>query len=505
MTVREVEERSQWIGPYRILRRLGQGGMGIVYLAQDAQFHLVALKVLRPELADDEGFRRRFDREAQAARQVARFCTAPVVDAGIDGDVAYLVTEYVDGPDLSSVVATQGPMSGANLEALAVGVAAALAAIHQAGVVHRDLKPSNILLSAVGPRVIDFGIARLDEPHATQSAVVVGTPAYMAPEQADGGPATAAGDVFAWGGVIAYAGTGQPPFGTGQVAEVLYRVAHHAPRLDGLDERLRPWVERALQKDPGGRPTAQQLLDGLLGREQATVSAATRAVSAAWTPPAPLQTPPPPAARRRWPLALLAAALSAALASGVTAVIQRSGEPHVVAAPRVTVTAVTTTTATRTVTATPAPVATNTIGAGTVLVPGKEEAGRPFRQAHGPKQLPGFVQIDSLARQGHNVKLQFTVRNDAASESMDLSDLFGGNTTDLSAIELTLVGEPAPFRPMWEQNTCVCSGWGLFDGLGAGDSKRFYAVFRRVPDSATTVDLDLLRLGLFKNVRIAKK
>jgi hypothetical protein len=271
-----------------------------------------------------------------------------------------------------------------------------------------------------------------------------------------------------------------------------------------LDERLRPWVERALQKDPGRRPTAQQLLDGLLGREQATVSAATRAVSAAWTPPAPLQTPSPPTALRRWPAALVAATLSAALASGVTQVIQRSGEPHVVAAPRMTVTAVTTTTATRTVTTAPAPVATNTIGAGTVLIPGKEGAGRPFRQTHDSNQLPGFVQIDSLVRQGHNVKLQFTVRNDAASEGMGIGEIFDVRYS-LAAIELTIAGEPVPFRPMWEQSTCVCSQWGLLDEIGAGDSKRFYAVFRRVPASAKTVDLDLLRLGLFKNVRIAEK
>ncbi|MCP2357156.1 hypothetical protein HD597_004176 [Nonomuraea thailandensis] len=480
--------------------------MGIVYLAQDPQFRLVALKVLRPELAGDEGFRRRFDREAQAARQVARFCTAPVVDAGIDGDVAYLVTEYVDGPDLSSVVATQGPMSGANLEALAVGVATALAAIHQAGVVHRDLKPSNILLSAVGPRVIDFGIARLAEPDATQSAIVAGTPAYMAPEQADGGPATAAGDVFAWGGVIAYAGTGEPPFGTGQAAEVLYRVAHHVPRLDGLDERLRPWVEHALQKNPGRRPTTQQLLDGLLGREQATVAAAARAVSAAWTPPEPSAARSPSMTGRRWPAPLLAAALSAALATGVTMAVQRSGEPRVVAAPTTTVTAFASTT--MTVTTGPAattPVATNTIGMGSVLIPGKEGAGRSFRQTHYGRQVQGFVQIDSLVWQGDNVKLQFTVRNDSASGNMDLIQLFHASATNLASIELTLATEPAPFHPMWEQNTCVCSGWGFHDTLDAGDSKRFHAVFRRVPKSAATVDLDLLKLGLFKNVRIAKE
>ncbi|MEV0821261.1 serine/threonine-protein kinase [Nonomuraea rubra] len=317
-----MNDQTRRIGPYTLVRKLGEGGMGIVYLAQDPRFSPVALKVLRPELAGREDFRRRFTREAEAARQVARFCTAPVLDAGIEGDTAYLVTEYVEGPDLTGMIETRGPMRGANLEALAVGVATALAAIHEAGVVHRDLKPSNILLSAVGPRVIDFGIARLAEPDATQSAAVVGTPAYMAPEQAGGGPITAASDVFSWGGVVTYAGTGRPPFGTGQVPEVLYRVAHHEPRLDGLDERLRELVEQALRKDPARRPTAQQLLDRLLGRERATVASATRAVSDAWTPLLNGQAPPPPPAAPakrqggRWVAPAVAAVLASALTMG---------------------------------------------------------------------------------------------------------------------------------------------------------------------------------------------
>ncbi|MEO3800080.1 serine/threonine-protein kinase [Nonomuraea sp. B1E8] len=278
-----MSHEPQHIGPYTIVRPLGEGGMGIVYLARDRESKLVALKTLRPGLGADADFRRRFTREIEAARSVARFCTAPVLDAGIDGDVPYLVTDYVEGPDLAGEIKKKGPMTGADLEALAVGVATALTAIHQAGVVHRDLKPANILLSSVGPRVIDFGIAQLVEPDATRSASIVGTPAYMSPEQATGEQVTAAGDVFAWGGVVAYAATGRAPFGTGGAPEVLFRVVHYAPDLRGMDERLRPLVEQALAKEPERRPTAQQLLDRLLGREAIKAATATHLVSDSWS------------------------------------------------------------------------------------------------------------------------------------------------------------------------------------------------------------------------------
>ncbi|MFI6710168.1 protein kinase, partial [Nonomuraea sp. NPDC050478] len=282
------------IGGYALRRVLGRGGMGEVHLAATPTGGLAAVKVIHPRLARDPAFRRRFEREVAAARRVARFCTAPVLDAGIDGDVAYLVTEYVKGPDLARAVRDQGPLSGGNLEALAVGIATALSAIHGAGVIHRDLKPSNVLLSPLGPRVIDFGIAQLVGSDTSQA--ILGTPAFMAPEQARGetvGPFT---DVFAWGGVIAFAGTGRSPFGGGSPGEVLNRVVNERPHLDGLDDGVRGLVEQALAKDPRARPPVSRLLADLLGGPPTSPASATEAVERTWTTPLtrPPSAPAPP-------------------------------------------------------------------------------------------------------------------------------------------------------------------------------------------------------------------
>ncbi|WP_157529835.1 serine/threonine-protein kinase, partial [Microtetraspora niveoalba] len=270
------------IGGYVLRRELGRGGMGVVHLASTPSGGLAAVKVVHPHLARDPSFRRRFDREVAAARSVARFCTAPVLDAGIEEGVAYLVTEYVKGPDLARAVREQGPLTGGNLEALAVGIATALHAIHGAGVIHRDLKPSNVLLSPLGPRVIDFGIAQLVDNPSLASQAILGTPAFMAPEQVRGEPLTPAVDVYAWGGVIAFAGTGRLPFGGGLPPEVLYRIVNDGPNLDGLDERMRAVVERAMAKDPARRPTAQMLLDELVGGRQ-TPATATQVVERTWS------------------------------------------------------------------------------------------------------------------------------------------------------------------------------------------------------------------------------
>ncbi|MFI7126952.1 protein kinase [Nonomuraea sp. NPDC050153] len=327
---------NEVIGGYTLRRLLGRGGMGEVHLASTPTGGLAALKVIHPTLARDAAFRRRFEREVAAARRVARFCTAPVLDAGIDGDVAYLVTEYVKGPDLAQAVKEQGPLSGGNLEALAVGIATALSAIHGAGVIHRDLKPSNVLLSPLGPRVIDFGIAQLVENDSLVSQAILGTPAFMAPEQVRGEPLTPAADVFAWGGVIAFAGTGRLPFGGGAPGEVLYRITQEGPRLDGLDEGIRQVVERALAKDPRLRPTAQRLLADLVGGTR--LATATEVVERTWTgspaagvgsasgmsPAALAPEPGPRPKRRRWPWVAGAAGIVLAAAVTVPALSQES-------------------------------------------------------------------------------------------------------------------------------------------------------------------------------------
>src|SRR5690606_24229048 len=201
-------------------------------------------------------------REVTAARQVRRFCTAPVMDAELDNDPLYVVTEYIEGPSLERAVAERGPLRGSELEGLAVGVATALAAIHGAGIVHRDLKPANVLLSSTGPRVIDFGIARaLDAPDGpTRTGQFVGTPNYLPPELLRGEQVTPASDVFSWGCVVAYAGTGRPPFRGETVAETFHLICSAEPDLAGLDPRLREIVAAALGKDPRTRPTARQLL-----------------------------------------------------------------------------------------------------------------------------------------------------------------------------------------------------------------------------------------------------
>jgi serine/threonine protein kinase len=266
------------VGGHRIIRRLGAGGMGVVYLAESRSRRLVAIKVIHRHLAGDPEFRRRFRREVATARRVARFSTAPVIEADLDGDTAYVVTEYVPGPTLYRAVKDWGPLSGSDLEGLAMSTAVALRAIHAAGVVHRDLKPSNVLLSPVGPKVIDFGLAFASDS-TTLSVTGMGTPAYMSPEQARG-TATPASDVFAWGGVVVFAASGRPPFGSGTGHDVLYRVVHDDPALPALDGVLRELVPWALSKDPAARPTAAELVDALSG-------ATTARFSPSFSPPYP--------------------------------------------------------------------------------------------------------------------------------------------------------------------------------------------------------------------------
>ena len=245
--------------------------MGTVHLAEDPSGQQVAIKVINPELSQHEQFRMRFRREADAARRVRRFCTAAVLEAALDGEQLYVVTEYVPGPNLEEAVQRSGPLRGSSLDALAVSVATALTAIHGAGVVHRDLKPSNVLLSPVGPRVIDFGIARALDTlgGVTGTGELIGTPRYMAPEVLRGEPVSPACDVFSWGCLIAYAASGRSPFPGGTLPAIVYQVLNTEPNLDDVDPSLRELVKAALHKDPARRPTAQQLLDHLVGRSAA--------------------------------------------------------------------------------------------------------------------------------------------------------------------------------------------------------------------------------------------
>ncbi|GGV43357.1 hypothetical protein GCM10010182_79970 [Actinomadura cremea] len=275
------------LGAYRLLGRLGRGGMGTVYLGAEPNGRRVAVKVINRELAGEPAFLARFRREVTAARRVHRFCTAPVLDAELDQDPPYIVTEYIDGPNLHDAVRERGPLPGSDLEGLAVGVATALSAIHGAGIVHRDLKPANVLLSSTGPRVIDFGIARaLDAADGlTRTGQFVGTPSYIAPEVLEGAPVEHASDVFAWGCVVAFAGTGRPPFRGETVAETFRRIGAEEPDLDGLDPRLREIVAAALTKDPRERPDAQDVLARLVGRERPDPERLAETVSATWRRP----------------------------------------------------------------------------------------------------------------------------------------------------------------------------------------------------------------------------
>jgi len=296
------------IAGYRVVSRLGAGGQGVVYLATAPSGERVAIKQLRfgPQ---DERARQQFAKEVAAARLVAPFCTAQVLDADLEGSAPYVVSEYIEGLSLQQRIERRGPMTGAGLQRLAIGTATALAAIHQAGVVHRDFKPANVMLAYDGPRVIDFGIARDLSTETTVTSRVFGTPAYMAPEQLRAervGPAT---DMFAWASVIAYAATGRAPFEAPHMVAVMHRISAEEPDLTGVPTELVGVLRQCLDKDPPGRPSAQQVLALLLGRpapehdaSDAThvLAEATGIVHAA-AASATTQDPPKPAAQDQPP------------------------------------------------------------------------------------------------------------------------------------------------------------------------------------------------------------
>ncbi|GAA2862025.1 hypothetical protein GCM10010517_20890 [Streptosporangium fragile] len=285
---------------YRLLGRLGEGGMGTVYLALAPTGRPVALKMVKAEFAIEEGFAARFHAEVENARRVASFCTAQVLDNGnTDDGLPYMVTEYIAGTPLSRQIAEHGALEPGTLHGVALGVAAALAAIHVAGLVHRDLKPANVILSMSGPRVIDFGIARaLDSTHSfTRSGEVMGSPGWWAPEQVRGLGVTPAADIFAWGCLVAYAGNGRHPYGRGDMMTMATRLLTMPPDLGALPAPLNDLVRRATAMDPLQRPSAQDLLIALVGggisapaaapvRTDPPTLIATDMLHESWQPPA---------------------------------------------------------------------------------------------------------------------------------------------------------------------------------------------------------------------------
>ncbi|MBX9423196.1 serine/threonine-protein kinase [Streptomyces lateritius] len=284
------------IGRYVIEHKLGEGGMGTVYLARSRGGRAVAVKVARPELAADPSFRARFRAEVAAARRVGGFHTAQVVDADPDAEAPWLATAYIPGPTLSALVTAEGPMDEARLRSLGAALAEALEAIHACGLVHRDLKPGNIVMAPDGPRVLDFGIARaVESTRLTATGSAFGTPGYLAPEQALGEEVTGAADVFALGAVLVAAAGGRP-FGDGTPMGLMYRAVHEAPDLASVPESLRGLVGRCLAKQPADRPTPEQILDAL-GAEAETGAAAdaTPAAPADAAPASPAEAAPTPA------------------------------------------------------------------------------------------------------------------------------------------------------------------------------------------------------------------
>ncbi|WP_405979487.1 serine/threonine-protein kinase [Streptomyces sp. NBC_00158] len=249
------------VGGYRLSAVLGSGGMGKVYLSYTLGGRPVALKVIRPEFSEDPEFRRRFQQEVRAAQRVQGLYTAPVIDFDTDSAQPWLATAYVPGPSLAHAVSAHGRLPLRSVLLLTIGVAEALQVIHGAGIVHRDLKPANVLLASDGPRVIDFGIARAaDATSLTGSGVSVGTPAFMAPEQASTGTVTAATDIFALGQIIAFAAIGAPAYGDGNSHAILYRIVHEDPDLSALPAELKPLVTRCLSRDPAARPAPTEII-----------------------------------------------------------------------------------------------------------------------------------------------------------------------------------------------------------------------------------------------------
>ncbi|MEV1247485.1 serine/threonine-protein kinase [Nonomuraea sp. NPDC049750] len=364
------------VAGYVLRGRLGQGGQGTVFLGTSPSGQQAAVKLLHAPFGHDPDARRHFHRELAALQRVAPFCTARVLGADPDADPPYVISEYIDGPSLQDAVRDNGLLGGADLDRLAIATATALGAIHAAGVVHRDFKPANVLLAADGPRVIDFGIARPIDATAATVSGVVGTPAYMSPEQLSGHPAGPPLDMFAWGCTMAFAANGRPPFGHEPLPAVINRILNAEPDLGLLTGTLRGFVAACLHKDPSWRPTARQVLLGLMNKQPGPPSYGTPFPAShgtspsQGTPPAPRQGPwpvtPQPATptptqpgRARGGMiagAVLAGALVIALTVTAAVAITRDWTPQTPTSPSPSATSPTETAST-TATPTPSPAA----------------------------------------------------------------------------------------------------------------------------------------------------
>ncbi|WP_239331608.1 serine/threonine-protein kinase [Frankia sp. CiP3] len=313
------------VGRYWLQGRLGAGGMGTVYLGFDDDGHPLAVKVIRPELINNADFRKRFRREVAAARRVRGNYVAEVRDADVDAERPWMATEYVDGVSLATAVAERGRLGSSTLVNLATGLADALVAVHTAGLVHRDLKPSNILLAWDGPKVIDFGIAHaVDTTEHTQTGHVIGTVAWMAPEQLRGERAGPAADVFSWAMCVVFAATGRHPFAADTPTASALRMLREEPDLSGIPDGLRPLTLQALNRDPGRRPTAVELVTGVVRNYVDSVDLADQVTRHVLIAP-PL---PPPSAPTPLPVAVpVPPAAPTAPAAGRAGNLAAAGQP----------------------------------------------------------------------------------------------------------------------------------------------------------------------------------
>ncbi|MFB4314498.1 serine/threonine-protein kinase [Actinomadura sp. 21ATH] len=283
------------LGAYEILARLGTGGQGVVYLGRAGDGE-VAIKLLHARTIADAGARARFVRELSLLQRVAGFCTAQMLEADMAGDRPYIVSEYIPGPSLRQLVDDRGPRTGADLDRLAIRSVTALTAIHRAGIVHRDFKPQNVLMGPDGPRVIDFGIARALDSEATLTSQIIGTPAYMAPEQFAGTDIGPAADLFAWALTLLFAATGRDPFSGPSVPVVMYRIMNETPDVSVLPDEIADVARACLRKDPAGRPTAEEALLWLLGESKPPPPAPHKNPDPGphpWSPPQEAGPPPP--------------------------------------------------------------------------------------------------------------------------------------------------------------------------------------------------------------------